>query len=142
MREQASLTYLYVPTSFGGFPGGLNSSFTPFSVSDLKIATLPLDSKTAMSLQLGSGAKLTQVAGDSSSTAYADIGGGTTICFIGVNSNLAGNENKNCKIILLEYGIHLKHVTTGMRVSSCGSFCQFSLTTRRQRGLVVRALDL
>ena len=112
-REQASLTYLYVPTSFGVFPGGLNSSFTPFSASDLKIATLPLDSKTAMSLQLGNGAKLTQVAGDGSSTACADIGGGTTICFIGVNSNLAGNKNKNCKIISLEYGIHLKPGTTG-----------------------------
>lgn len=87
-----------MPTSFGGFPGGLNSSLTPFSVSDLKIATLPLDSNTAMSLQLGGGAKLTQEAGDGSSKACADIGGGTTMYFIGVSSNLAGNKVENINL--------------------------------------------
>ena len=42
-----------------------------------------------MSPQQGGGEKLTQEAGDGSSKACADIGGGTTICFIGVSSNLA-----------------------------------------------------
>lgn len=83
-----------MPARFGAFPGGLNSSFTPFSATDLKIATLPFDSKTAMSLQLGDGAKLILDAGDGSSTAWADIGGGTTMCFIGVSSNLTGNEQR------------------------------------------------
>jgi len=61
----------------------------PFSASNLNNAILPLDSKTAMSPQQAAGEKLTQEAGDGSSTACADIGGGTTICFIGVSSNLA-----------------------------------------------------
>ena len=82
--------YLYLPISFGGFPGGLNSSLMPFSASDLNIAILPLESKTAMSPQQGGEEKLTQEAGEGSSKECADIGGGTTICFIGVNSNLAG----------------------------------------------------
>ena len=45
-----------------------------------------------MSLHLGDGPKLTIDAGDGSSTVYADMGGGTTMCFIGVRSNLAGNK--------------------------------------------------
>ena len=56
-------------TSFGDFPGDLNSSLTPFSAGDLKTATLLFDIKTAMSLQLDGGAKLTQETGDGSSTA-------------------------------------------------------------------------
>ena len=67
----------------------------PFSATDLNIAILPLESKTAMSPQLGGGEKLTQEAGDGSSKACADIGGGTTICFIGVSSNLAGKKEEN-----------------------------------------------
>ena len=47
-----------------------------------------------MSLHMGAGPKLTIDAGDGRSMVSADIGGGTTMCFIGVRSNLAGN-NKN-----------------------------------------------
>lgn len=64
----------------------------PFSASDLNTAILPLESKTAMSPQQGGGEKLIQDAGDGSSKECADIGGGTTICFIGVSSNLAGKK--------------------------------------------------
>lgn len=45
-----------------------------------------------MSPQQGGGEKLIQDAGDGSSKECADIGGGTTICFIGVSSNLAGKK--------------------------------------------------
>lgn len=72
----------------------------PFSASNLNTAILPLESKTAMSPQQGGGEKLIQVAGDDSSKECADIGGGTTICFIGVSSNLAGKRGKIYKIIL------------------------------------------
>lgn len=69
----------------------------PFSTSDLNTAILPLESKTAMSPQQGGGEKLIQDAGDGSSKEHADIGGGTTICFIGVSSNLAGKKRKFTK---------------------------------------------
>ena len=69
----------------------------PFSASDLNIAILPLESKTAMSPQQGGGEKQMQEAGDGSSKECADIGGGTTICFIGVSSNLAGKKGGNLK---------------------------------------------
>lgn len=59
------------------------------------MAIPPLESKTAMSPQRGGGEKLTQEAGDGSATACADIGGGTTICFIGVSSNLARYKGRN-----------------------------------------------
>ena len=80
----------------------------PFSASDLNIAILPWESKTAMSPQQGGGEKQMQEAGEGSSKECADIGGGTTICFIGVNSNLAGKKEEIYKIILSHIWIHLR----------------------------------
>lgn len=80
----------------------------PFSASNLNTAILPLESKTAMSPQEGGGEKLIQDAGDGSSKECADIGGGTTICFIGVSSNLAGKRGKIYKIILSHIWIHFR----------------------------------
>lgn len=45
-----------------------------------------------MSLHMGGGPKLTIDAGDGRSMVRADIGGGTTMCFTGVRSNLAANN--------------------------------------------------
>ena len=56
-----------------------------------------------MSLHAGGGAKLTLDAGDGSSTACADIGGGTTMYFIGVSRSLAGNKNKFSLVTLYCY---------------------------------------
>ena len=58
-----------MPTSFGALPGALNTSFTPFSVNNLKTAILPLDIITTISLQCVGGAKLMVDAGDGRSRA-------------------------------------------------------------------------
>ena len=65
----------------------------PFSTGNLNNATLPLEINTAISLQEGGGPKLTIRAGDESSTECDDIGGGTTMCFIGVNKTFARKSN-------------------------------------------------
>ena len=86
-----------------------------------------------MSLHMGAGPKLTIDAGDGRSMVRADIGGGTTMCFIGVRSNLAGNNKDiSSTLVNIKYCNGTENTRQHVAATSC---------TRRQVTQHIRATN-
>ena len=69
---------------------------------------------------MGAGPKLTIDAGDGRSMVRADIGGGTTMCFIGVRSNLAGNNKDiSSTLVNIKYCNGTENTRQHVAATSC-----------------------